>query len=337
MIRSPGTNGRFVLTPPAAPRACRPVTAALELRDLHFGYGRAAAVRGVSLTLRPGDCYGFLGHNGAGKTTVLRLALGLVRPQRGSVRIFGVDALRDPVQAHAQVGALVERPGFHLAQSARSNLRALARLQGLPRTLAAAESGRVLELLGLAAAADAAVGTFSLGMRQRLGIAQALVGEPAALILDEPANGLDPEGIAWMRTLLRDFADRGGTVLLSSHLLHEVQATADHLVVISDGAVVTAGRLDDLLASSTILVRSVDPGALAAALRAAQIDYVTGPGDALTVDVAGGRITTEVLARVASDHQVLLTELRESETNGLAELFFSLTGTTVAADQEAAA
>lgn len=244
MIRSPGTNGRFVLTPPAAPRACRPVTAALELRDLHFGYGRAAAVRGVSLTLRPGDCYGFLGHNGAGKTTVLRLALGLVRPQRGSVRIFGVDALRDPVQAHAQVGALVERPGFHLAQSARSNLRALARLQGLPRTLAAAESGRVLELLGLAAAADAAVGTFSLGMRQRLGIAAALLGRPRLLLLDEPTNGLDPEGIADLRTVLRRLVqDEGTAVLLSSHQLAELDGLCNRIGVLRSGAMVVEGDL----------------------------------------------------------------------------------------------
>jgi ABC-2 type transport system ATP-binding protein len=194
-----------------------------------------------------------------------------------------------------------------------------------------------LDLVGIADAAEKRVGTYSLGMRQRLGVAQALVGEPRALILDEPANGLDPEGIAWMRTLLRDFADQGGTVLLSSHLLHEVQATADHLVVISGGAVVAADRLDDLLASSTILVRSPDPGALAAALRVALIDYVAGPGDALTVDVSGGRITTEVLAGVARDHQVLLTELRPSETNGLEQLFFSLTAAEAAPPQEAAA
>lgn len=244
MIRSRTTNGRFVLTQPAAPRPCRPVTAALELRDLHFGYGRAAAVRGVSLTLRPGDCYGFLGHNGAGKTTVLRLALGLVRPQRGSVRVFGVDALRDPVAAHAQVGALVERPGFHLAQSARGNLRALARLQGLPRTLAAAESARVLDLLGLGAAADAAVGTFSLGMRQRLGIAAALLGRPRLLLLDEPTNGLDPEGIADLRTVLRRLVqDEGTAVLLSSHQLAELDGLCNRIGVLRNGAMVVEGDL----------------------------------------------------------------------------------------------
>jgi ABC-2 type transport system ATP-binding protein len=174
-------------------------------------------------------------------------------------------------------------------------------------------------------------------MRQRLGIAQALVGGPKVLILDEPANGLDPEGIAWMRTLLREFADHGGTVLLSSHLLHEVQATADHLVVISNGEVVTAGRLDDLLASSSILVRSPEPVALAAALDAAQILYVAGPGDGLTVDSADGRVTTEVLAGIAREHDVLLTELRQSDSNGLEELFFSLTSAKAVSPQEAAA
>jgi ABC-2 type transport system ATP-binding protein len=195
----------------------------------------------------------------------------------------------------------------------------------------------LLDLVGIADAAEKRVGTYSLGMRQRLGVAQALVGKPRVLILDEPANGLDPEGIAWIRTLLRDFANHGGTVLLSSHLLHEVQATADHLVVISGGAVKAAGRLDDLLASSTILVRSPDRGALAAALQVARIDYVAGPGDALTVDVSGGRVTTEVLAGVARDHQVLLTELRQSETNGLEQLFFSLTAANAAPPKEAAA
>jgi ABC-2 type transport system ATP-binding protein len=227
------------------------------------------------------------------------------------------------------VGMLLDASAMHPGRSGRATLTIAARLAGV-------HTRRVeylLDLVGLADAADKRVGNYSLGMRQRLGIAQALVGEPRALILDEPANGLDPEGIAWMR----DFADHGGTVLLSSHLLHEVQATVDHLVVISDGAVVAAGRLDDLLASTTILVRSPDPVALTAALRAARIDYVAGPGDALTVDVSGGRVTTEVLAGVARDHHVLLTELRQSETNGLEQLFFSLTAAKAAPAQDAAA
>src|SRR4051795_13638612 len=157
--------------------------------------------------------------------------------------------------------------------------------------------------LGLADAADRRVGDYSLGMRQRLGIAQTLVGDPQVLILDEPANGLDPEGIAWMRRLLRDFADRGGTVLLSSHLLHEVQATADHLVVISQGAVVASGPMDELLASSSLLVRTPDPEALAAALRAAGVDYVAGPDRTFVVDVDGGAVTKETVARIAFEKQ----------------------------------
>ena len=229
------------------------------------------------------------------------------------------------------VGMLLDVSAMHPGRSGRATLTIAARMAGVHTR----RVEHLLDLVGIADAADKRVGTYSLGMRQRLGIAQALIGDPRALILDEPANGLDPDGIAWMRTLLREFADQGGTVLLSSHLLHEVQATADHLVIISGGAVVAAGRLDDLLASSTIVVRSPDPGALAAALQVAQIDYVAGPGDALTVDVCGGRVTTEVLAGVARDHHVLLSELRQSETNGLEQLFFSLTAAKAATAQEA--
>jgi ABC-2 type transport system ATP-binding protein len=157
------------------------------------------------------------------------------------------------------------------------------------------------------------------------------------LILDEPANGLDPEGIAWMRGLLRDFANRGGTVLLSSHLLQEVQATVDDLVVISQGAVVASGQLDELLASSSLLLRTPDPDALAGALRAAGIDYVAGPDQTFTVDVMNGRVTPEMIARVALERRVLLTELRQSDSGGLEQLFFSLTAAKTAHPQEAAA
>ncbi|MGE0732054.1 MAG: ABC transporter ATP-binding protein, partial [Acidimicrobiia bacterium] len=264
-------------------------------------YQDVPVVRDVSLHCEPGTITGFLGANGAGKSTTLKMMVGLVRPDGGTATIDGrpFGQLPNPTRV---VGTLLDASAMHPGRSGRSTLAIAARLAGVqPRRVA-----HLLDLVGLTAAADKRVGTYSLGMRQRLGMAQALIGEPRALILDEPANGLDPEGIAWMRTLLRDFADRGGTVLLSSHLLHEVQATADHLAVISDGAVVAAGRLDELLASSTILVRSPDPVALAAALRAARIDFVDGPGDALTVDGSGGRVTTEVLAGVARDHGVLL-------------------------------
>ncbi|MEZ5235476.1 MAG: ATP-binding cassette domain-containing protein [Acidimicrobiales bacterium] len=295
-------------------------------------YQDVPVVRDVSLHCEPGTITGFLGANGAGKSTTLKMMVGLVRPDGGTATIDGrpFGQLPNPTRV---VGTLLDASAMHPGRSGRSTLAIAARLAGVqPRRVA-----HLLDVVGLTAAADKRVGTYSLGMRQRLGMAQALVGEPRALILDEPANGLDPEGIAWMRTLLRDFADRGGTVLLSSHLLHEVQATADHLAVISDGAVVAAGRLDELLASSTILVRSPDPVALAAALRAARIDFVDGPGDALTVDGSGGRVTTEVLAGVARDHGVLLTELRSSEANGLEQLFFSLTAAKAGPAREAAA
>ena len=260
------------------------------------------------------------------------MIVGLVRPDHGAATVDGRPFVELPNPTRV-VGLLLDASAMHPGRSGRSTLTIAAQIAGVH--LRRVE--HLLDLVGLADAGDKRVATYSLGMRQRLGVAQALIGEPAALILDEPANGLDPEGIVWMRTLLRDFADHGGTVLLSSHLLHEVQATADHLVVISDGAVAVAGRLDDLLASSTILVRSPDPVALAAALQAARIDYCAGPGEALTVDVSGGRVTTEVLAGVARDHQVLITELRPSETSGLEQLFFSLTAANADQPQEVAA
>jgi len=295
-------------------------------------YEQTPVVRDVSLRCEPGTITGFLGANGAGKSTTLKMIVGLVRADRGSATIDGRPFVELPNPTRV-VGMLLDASAMHPGRSGRSTLMIAARMAGVhPRRVE-----HLLDLVGLTDAAEKRVGAYSLGMRQRLGIAQALVGEPAALILDEPANGLDPEGIAWMRTLLRDFADHGGTVLLSSHLLHEVQATVDHLVVISGGAVVAAGRLDDLLASSTIVVRSPEPVALAAALRAAQIDYVAGPGDALTVDVSGGRLMSEVLAGVARDQDVLLTELRQSENNGLEQLFFSLTAAKATQPQEAAA
>ncbi|MCB0963448.1 MAG: ATP-binding cassette domain-containing protein [Acidimicrobiales bacterium] len=295
-------------------------------------YDDVPVVHDVSLRCEPGTITGFLGANGAGKSTTLKMIVGLVQPDHGTAAIGGrpfVD-LPNPMRV---VGTMLDASAMHPGRSGRATLEIAARLAGVPTR----RVDHLLDLVGIAHAADKRVGTYSLGMRQRLGIAQALVGDPAALILDEPANGLDPEGIAWMRTLLGDFADRGGTVLLSSHLLGEVQATADHLAVIAGGTVVASGRLDDLLASATILVRSPDPAALAAALAAAGIDHVAGPGDAFTVDAVGGQVTTEVLAGVARDHQVLLTELRPTETDGLEQLFFSLTAAEAAHAQEASA
>lgn len=295
-------------------------------------YAHVPVVRDVSLHCEPGTITGFLGPNGAGKSTTLRMIVGLTHPDHGTSTIDGRPYAELPNPTRV-VGTLLDPTAMHAGRSGRATLSIAARMAGV----ASERVEHLLGLVGLAEAADRRVGGYSLGMRQRLGIAQTLVGEPAALILDEPANGLDPEGIAWMRALLRDFADRGGTVLLSSHLLHEVQATVDHLVVISQGAVVASGPLEELLASSSLLVRSPDPHALVGALRAAGIDCVPGPDQTLTVDLADGRVTPEMVARAAHEHQVLLTELRPSDSGGLEQLFFSLTAAHAAPTQEAAA
>lgn len=294
-------------------------------------YRGTPVVHDVSLHCEPGTITGFLGANGAGKSTTLKMIAGLVRPDHGTATVDGRPfvELANPSRV---VGLLLDASAMHPGRSGRATLAIAARMAGVPID----RVDRLLDRVGLAEAADRRVGTYSLGMRQRLGVAQALVGDPRALILDEPANGLDPEGIAWMRALLRDVADRGGTVLLSSHLLHEVQATADHVVVIAGGTVVAAGRLDELLAGSTILVRSPERPTLAAALLAAGIHVTPGPGDTLTVDTAGGRVTPEVIAGIARDHGLLLTELRATESNELEHLFFSLTSEAAPAQEGAA-
>lgn len=246
-------------------------------------------MRGVSLQLEPGDCYGFLGHNGAGKTTVMRLCLGLLRPSRGSVRIFGIDPSRDRRHANALLGALIERPGFHPSVSARQNLLALARLQGISRRLASAEVARVIECVGLTDATNRRVKTFSMGMRQRLGIAQALLGKPRLLLLDEPTNGLDPEGIADLRALLQTLTREEGTaVMLSSHQLAELDGVCNRVGVLREGEMVIEGDLDSL--RNRIGVRHVITGDPLAALQQQLESRELKPvrdGDRLLVDLHG--------------------------------------------------
>jgi ABC-2 type transport system ATP-binding protein len=296
-------------------------------------YGKARVVRNVSLHCAPGTITGFLGPNGAGKSTTLRMVLGLTRPDSGTSTIDGHPFVQLPNPTRV-VGTLLDPSAMNRGRTGRATLTIAARMAGVP----VGEVGDLLERVGLTDAADRRVGDYSLGMRQRLGIAQALVGRPEVLILDEPANGLDPEGIAWMRGLLRDFADRGGTVLLSSHLLHEVQATVDHLVVIARGSVVASGSMATLLASSSLLLRTPDPRALVQALTRAGIDHRAAQDGTFTVDTAGPRpVTADDVARVALDQHVLLTELRPSDSGGLEQLFFSLTGTPAHDFQEAAA
>ena len=208
-------------------------------------YGKVAAADGVTFSCEPGTVTGFLGRNGAGKSTTLRMLAGLTRPDAGHAAIGGKPfaELGNPART---VGTLLDAAAFRGGRTGRETLRIACTVTGLPK----ARADELLEAVGLAGDAGRRVGGYSLGMRQRLGLAHALIGAPSVLILDEPANGLDPEGIAWIRTLLRDFAGRGGTVLLSSHLLAEVQATVDHLVIIDGGRIVASGTQRALLAGT---------------------------------------------------------------------------------------
>jgi ABC-2 type transport system ATP-binding protein len=251
----------------------------IEVHELEKHYGSVRAVDGLSFTVRPGRVTGFLGPNGAGKSTTLRMIIGLDRPSAGGTTVNGrpYRAHRDPLR---QAGALLDAGGVHRGRSARTHLLALARTHGLPDS----RVGEVLSAVGLASAAGRRAGGFSLGMSQRLGIAAALLGDPAVLILDEPVNGLDPDGVLWIRTLLRDLASEGRTVLVSSHLMSEMAVTADHLLIINQGRLladtgvrelidqVEVGRvvvhspdatpLRDLLAGLGATVSSAAPGCL---------------------------------------------------------------------------
>jgi ABC-2 type transport system ATP-binding protein len=302
--------------------------------SLSKSYGATAVVRNVSFECERGTITGFLGPNGAGKSTTLRMITGLTRPDGGTATVDG-RPFAELANTLRVAGTLLDASAMHPGRTGRATLRIAARMAGLPDS----RVEDVLTRVGLAGAADRRVGNYSLGMRQRLGIGQALLGDPRVLILDEPANGLDPEGIAWMRTLLRDFADRGGTVLLSSHLLAEVQATVDQLVVIAGGAVVASGPLDDLLASTALLIRSPEPDALHRLLIGAGIPFGANPDRSVTVDTSSGAIDSRRIAELALDARVLVTELRAADTGGLEQLFFSLTSgaAQVAADTQEAA
>ncbi|MEQ8764930.1 MAG: ATP-binding cassette domain-containing protein [Planctomycetota bacterium] len=220
----------------------------LELLDVSHRFGRQVALENVSLSVRRGDCYGFLGHNGAGKTTAMRILLGLERPTRGHARVAGLDVRRHPKECRARVGGLIESPGFHGSWSGRDNLLALARLQGLSRSAARDEVGRLLEAVGLTIAAGRHVSGYSQGMRQRLGIAQALLGRPEYVVLDEPTNGLDPEGIAEIRELLRHWnREEGVTLLISSHQLHEIHGLCNRIGLLNRGRLLVEDETERLL------------------------------------------------------------------------------------------
>lgn len=217
----------------------------IQIDHLSKRYGDLTVVDDISFSVPPGSVTGFLGPNGAGKSTTLRCLTGLTTPTQGSATVYG-RPYRDLPNPAMQVGCLLDAGAQHDGRTGREVLTLGTMAMGLPRT----RVDEVLELVGLTASeAKKRVGTYSLGMRQRLGIGHALLGNPRVLVLDEPANGLDPQGIHWMRWLLRNFADAGGSVLLSSHLLHEVQQVADHIVMIGQGRIVTQGSTTDLLSS----------------------------------------------------------------------------------------
>jgi ABC-2 type transport system ATP-binding protein len=296
--------------------AARHCGSMIEVEHLSKSYGTHAAVSDVSFRCAPGTVTGFLGPNGAGKSTTLRMICGLTPPSAGTATVLGT-AYRQLPNPGRHVGVLLDASAQHGGRTGEETLAVAASTLGVDRSRVDAQLARV----GLdGRAARARVGTYSLGMRQRLGIAHALLGDPNVLILDEPANGLDPEGIVWMRGLLRDFADRAGTVLLSSHLLGEIEAVADGLVVIGHGRVVAQGRKDVLLAGAGVLVRAIDDAALERALRAAGLGATRATTGGLLVDAA-----LEQVGRTAAAAGVALIELRAADGAGLEELFLTLT------------
>src|SRR4051812_28369379 len=293
----------------------------VEVSGLSKSFGQVRAVSDLSFTVEPGSVTGFLGPNGAGKTTTLRMILGLMHPDAGTATFDGAPyaALNAPLRT---VGAVLET-AFHPARSGRNHLRVYCRAAGIPLSRA----DEVLVQVGLADAADRRAGGYSLGMRQRLALATALLGNPAVLVLDEPANGLDPEGIQWLRGFLRHLAhDQGPTVLVSSHLLAEIEQTVARVVIVGAGRLVREGSIDALRAGAdgagAVLVRSPEAARLAQVLRAAG-STVTEEDGALTV---AGRTAAEI-GHAAFAAGVELHELRPHRS-GLEEIYFALTAGT---------
>ncbi|UYM04458.1 ABC transporter ATP-binding protein [Solicola gregarius] len=288
----------------------------ITVEGLSKNYGEFRAVDDVSFVCKPGSVTGFLGPNGAGKSTTMRIMVGLTPPTHGHATVGGVD-YHDIPNPGTKVGVLLDASAQHAGRTGREILTLGAMTMGLPKS-------RVDEMLELVSLSDKEsrrrLRNYSLGMRQRLGIAHALMGDPEVLILDEPANGLDPAGIHWMRGLLRDYANRGGTVLLSSHLLHEVEVIADELILIGNGRIVAQGTKSELLQTAGTFVRAIEPDALAAALSQAGI-HATPSGD------AGMRTDAEPaeVGKVAAGAGVALQELRPADGAGLEEMFLQLT------------
>lgn len=291
----------------------------ISVEGLTKTYGGFTAVDDVSFAAAPGRVTGFLGPNGAGKSTTMRMMTGLTAPSGGRATIGGHD-YRDIPNPGRHVGVLLDASAQHAGRTGREVLTLGAAVLDLPRS----RVDEMLETVSLTPQeARRRVKNYSLGMRQRLGIAHALLGDPEVLVLDEPANGLDPAGIHWMRTLLTGYARRGGTVLLSSHLLHEVEVIADDIVVIGQGRIVAQGTKAEMLQASGTVVRAVDDAALERALGEAGVASVLAPDGARRTE-ADARQVGEAAAR----HGVVLLELRAADGAGLEELFLTLTSQT---------
>ncbi|TFD87034.1 ATP-binding cassette domain-containing protein [Cryobacterium lactosi] len=278
-------------------------------------YRNSIAVDDVSFSAEPGRITGFLGPNGAGKSTTMRMLVGLATPTSGSSSVLGVPfhSLENPGR---HVGVLLDAGAQHPGRTGRESLALSAQLMGMPD----GRADEVLEIVGLTAKEGGGrIRGYSLGMRQRLGLASALLGDPAVLILDEPSNGLDPAGIRWMRGVLTSFAASGGTVLLSSHLLLEVEAVADDLVIIGRGKVLAKGSAAELLATKGTSVRSLDDDALSRALTIAGFD-VTRVSDGLSTSAPVADV-----GRLALEAAIVVIDLHPASNAGLEELFFSMT------------
>ncbi|QIP84020.1 ATP-binding cassette domain-containing protein [Streptomyces sp. Tu 2975] len=293
----------------------------IEVNELTKRYGGTTAVKDLTFTVRPGRVTGFLGPNGSGKSTTLRMVLGLHAPTTGTVTVDG-RPFRDRQRGLRHVGAMLDAGQVHGGRSAAAHLTALARSNRIPR----ARVGAVLEQVGLAGAARRRIGGYSLGMRQRLGIAGALLGDPPVLLFDEPLNGLDPEGVKWVRGLFRELAAEGRTVFVSSHLMSEMEHTADELVVIGRGELIAAESLTDFAARGSgagVTVRAPDGDRLAALL--------TGEGATVRVDGDVLTVTGVPAARVgelALDHRILLHEIT-TRSASLEDAFMELTADSV--------
>jgi ABC-2 type transport system ATP-binding protein len=296
--------------------AAAPAGGRIEVRGLTKRFGTLTAVDDLTFSVEPGRITGFLGPNGAGKTTTLRMLLHLIAPSAGTATIDGVPYrdLPDPLRT---VGAALEATDFHPGRTGRDHLRVLAATHGIPD----ARVDELLTLTGIPAFARKRAGSYSMGMRQRLALAAALLGDPRVLLLDEPANGLDPEGMRWLRGFLRHLADdRGKTVLVSSHLLAEMENTADDVLIIANGRLVRQGPIEELRGGGGAYVRTSDPAALAAVLAGAGVGSTPRGDDALVADTRDLRQVGDAALRAG----VPVWELREERAD-LEDLFFRLT------------